>query len=504
MEFKLSSRIPKIIQAYQNFPLLLILIPVPAIEDRRFPERSKPPLFETLSASQEAEQDKSSITFYEFSPFLQHCQELNELRHEACLDRLNCIPYFVKQWMLNATLSEDTMTPAHCFKSRSLILATVLVCGLGFFTHANAQTFPTHAFLVDLNSRSATVIDLGTLDGTSYSWARGINDAGQVVGYTSTTADEVGHAFITGPNGMGMRDLGTLSEIPYSWALGINDAGQVAGYSPPKGHPHAFITGPDGMGMRDLGTLGGTYSYAYGINEAGQVVGQASTAGANSHAFITGPDGVGMRDLGTLGGTYSYAFGINDAGQVAGYSSTAEGNSHAFITGPDGMGMRDLGTLGGTYSYAYGINEAGQVVGQASTADGNFHAFITGPDGVGMRDLGTLGASRSSANGINDAGQVVGDFATAEGNPYAFITSHAFITGPDGKGMVDLNSLVDLPGIILTSAAGINNNGQVIVMGVIPEPETYALMLAGLGLIGLMGGARRRRTRTRELGERLE
>ena len=53
------------------------------------------------------------------------------------------------------------MTPAHCFKSRSLILATVLVCGLGLFTHANAQVDPTHAFLVDLNSRSAT--DLGAL-----------------------------------------------------------------------------------------------------------------------------------------------------------------------------------------------------------------------------------------------------------------------------------------------------------------------------------------------------
>jgi probable HAF family extracellular repeat protein len=82
----------------------------------------------------------------------------------------------------------------------------------------------------------------------------------------------------------------------------------------------------------------------------------------------------------------------------------------------------------------------------------------------------------------------VGTSLTAEGNP------HAFITGPDGKGMVDLNSLVDLSeGVILTRAAGINNNGQVIAMGVIPEPETYALMLAGLGLIGLMGGARRRR-----------
>jgi hypothetical protein len=68
---------------------------------------------------------------------------------------------------------------------------------------------------------------------------------------------------------------------------------------------------------------------------------------------------------------------------------------------------------------------------------------------------------------------------------------HAFITGPDGEGMMDLNSLVDLPdGVILIEAADINNNGQVIatgIMGVIPEPEAYSLMLAGLGLIGFMG-----------------
>ena len=75
------------------------------------------------------------------------------------------------------------MTPAHCFKSRSLILATVLVCGLGLFTHANAQIRPTHAFLVDLNSSSATVIDLGTLGNfPNFPDASGINDAGQVVG----------------------------------------------------------------------------------------------------------------------------------------------------------------------------------------------------------------------------------------------------------------------------------------------------------------------------------
>ena len=399
---------------------------------------------------------------------------------KPAFDRLNYIPT-LKQGMPNLALPEDTMIPAHCFKSRSLILVTVLVCSLGLFTHANAQISPIHAFFVDLNSRSATVIDLGTLGISSY--ASGINDAGQVVGRAST-AEGDWHAFITGPNGVGMKDLGQGE------ARGINNAGQVIGWS---GTAAAFITGPDGVGMREVGTLGESWSgtYAFGINDAGQVAGSFDTAQGNSHAFITGPNGVGMRDLGILGGgstpdNWSSASGINNAGQVVGVSTAAESLTlHAFITGPNGMGVTDLGTLGGVYSEAYGINDAGQVVGESATASGVLHAFITGPDGVGMGDLGSLGGSRSRAYGINDVGQVVGESVTAEGDEHAFIS-------PDGKGMVDLNSLVDLPHeVILTQAVGINNNGQVIamgmeVMGVIPEPETYALMLSGLVLVGAM------------------
>jgi hypothetical protein len=58
--------------------------------------------------------------------------------------------------------------------------------------------------------------------------------------------------------------------------------------------------------------------------------------------------------------------------------------------------------------------------------------------------------------------------------------------------MRDLNSLVALSnGAILERTVGINNNGQVIALG-IPEPETYALMLAGLALVGFIA----RRTRS--------
>jgi hypothetical protein len=53
--------------------------------------------------------------------------------------------------------------------------------------------------------------------------------------------------------------------------------------------------------------------------------------------------------------------------------------------------------------------------------------------------------------------------------------------------MIDLNSLVPLPsGTILTDATGINNRDQLIAISVIPEPQSYAMFLAGLGLVGLM------------------
>ena len=76
---------------------------------------------------------------------------------------------------------------------------------------------------------------------------------------------------------------------------------------------------------------------------------------------------------------------------------------------------------------------------------------------------------------------MVGSSRTAEG-------VSAFITGSDGEGMMDLNSLVDLPQeVTLVDAIGINNNGQVVATAlIIPEPATYALMLAGLALMGIM------------------
>lgn len=316
---------------------------------------------------------------------------------------------------------------------------------------------------------------------------------GQVVGRQGD------FAFITGPDGRGVIDLGVRGYI--NTAEDINNSGQIAGTVSDLDGSYAFIISSDATNFRVLDSLGGRVHIAQAINNSGQIAGWDSVDVPCDYgecpwinrAFITGPNGMGIRDLGTLGGNSGIAYGINEAGQAVGWAATSAGAQHAFITGPNGEGMRDLGTLvirnvepSLDHSIAHDINDSGLVVGQSNVTEGTTYAFITGPNGEGMIDLGTLGGTSSSASGINDAGQAVGWSNVASGS------GHAFIIGPDGTGMSDLNSLLDLPqGVILTSAIDINNNGQVIAAGVIPQPETYALMLAGLSMIGLM--ARRKK-----------
>lgn len=319
-------------------------------------------------------------------------------------------------------------------------------------------------------------------------FARDINQGGQIVG--EMAVEGTAHAYLW--SGGVPLDLGTLGGRS-SIALAVNGAGQVAGYSELNDDVlHAFRYA--GGSMLDLGTLGGTASFGLGINSAGTVVGQSSTAANDIHAFLYS-DGA-MTDIGTLGGSFSSASAINNAGQVVGEASLP-GDSvipdvHAFLY-LDGV-MTDLGTLGGRLSGAADVNECGQVVGYAYTSASTERAFLYS-DGA-MRNLGTFGGRRSFAFGINSLGQVVGT-ADLEGD----LERHAFLYS-DGA-LMDLNALIDPAlGWTLIEAAGINDAQQIAALGckgdichalrldligVVPEPTTAGMLLAGLALLGFGG-----------------
>jgi probable HAF family extracellular repeat protein len=314
-----------------------------------------------------------------------------------------------------------------------------------------------------------TVKDLGLAQNV-----HDINSSGQVV-----AEDWLNRAAVS-VNG------GPLSPITNNYGTfgsGINDSGQVAGYTNTQG-AYRFTPGsptvdsPAGS-ITYLGSFDGSphpYAYGQGINNHGNVTGWSYyQSGSSPHAFFY--DGT-MHDIGTLyaaGGPNnidSAAFAINDSNQIVGSSWNGHAE-HAFFY--DGI-MHDLGSLnpGGAHDWseAHDVNSLGQVVGFSGGADVNQHAFISDQNGGAIHDIGLIpGATGDAAFSINDKGHVVGYSWMASGQP-----SHGFYY--DGSSIVDLNSLVSSnSGFTIEYGRGINSNDQIAALGVDASGYEHALLL---------------------------
>lgn len=251
-------------------------------------------------------------------------------------------------------------------------------------------------------SRSGGEQDLGSLGGTKYTTALGINAGGEVVGSSTPAGAENRVAFLRSPSGA-LQAIGPAGT--YSFAHDVSDAGVVVGSVNLQGATRAFRW-TSTAGLQVLQDLGGGFSVAYAVNQQGMAVGTSNHASTTtSEPVVWSPSGE-VRRLPTLGPIYGVAFDANRAGQAVGVSANAAGKRRAVLW--EAGGVRDLGTLGGEESDAWGINDRGEVVGGSRTADGAWHAFYWSEE-RGMIDLGKLpDTDFSAAVKINDAGQIVG------------------------------------------------------------------------------------------------
>jgi probable HAF family extracellular repeat protein len=204
---------------------------------------------------------------------------------------------------------------------------------------------------------SHAITDLGEKGISSIATA--INDRNQIAGQ------------VVGPNGFratlwdptqGLTQLGTLAGGSYSYATGLNDRGDVVGYSAIGGQTptnssstttfgglsgntvNAFLWNST-QGIMNLGSLSPQdNSYAQSINENRQVVGYSYGLDNGSYRYraTIWNNGV-INDLNSLvdpalGWSLRVANAINDKGQVVGIGFNPTGQSRAFLLTPTAVG----------------------------------------------------------------------------------------------------------------------------------------------------------------------
>jgi probable HAF family extracellular repeat protein len=268
------------------------------------------------------------------------------------------------------------------------------------------------------DSRTGQITLLGSLGGVAFGSFNGtatsVNDSGEVAGY-SYVDDLTRHAFLY-KNGL-MRDLGSLGG--YSAALSINNAGEIVGFSSesPFGvaHPVVYRNGR----ISAINPFGdpSNEGIAWKLNDRGVIVGEAVN-GSSTNGFIYSRGAV--TNIGTFpGGRNSFAYAINDGGQVVGVADapfqdrcfdyqtqqTVPCTNYAFQGFLYDRGaLLDLRSLVGSNSgwdvlWPFDINDRGQLTGYG-LRNGEFRAFVMTPTRAPL-DSGPAALKRSGDSRSN-------------------------------------------------------------------------------------------------------
>ena len=334
-----------------------------------------------------------------------------------------------------------------------------------------------------LSRRSApryTVTDLGVLPGDAKSRAYGINNQGQVCGFTQSLSKQ---ACVFGSGTV--TSLGSVPRGAESIARDINAQGAVTGSIGPAPTSQAFVFSRGRMQL--LGTLPGfSSSEGVAINAPGEIAGRVLNPilrpGLSfDHAFLYSHGR--MTDLGALlGGSDSEAHSINAAGQVAGECYPAAGRVRfaPFLYDSRTKTMTLLSMPApDIYGYANHVNERGQAAGSVS-AGGVIHAALW--SGGQLTDLGAPpGYDDASAEGLNTHNEIVGRCFLEDNVVHTFLQRHAGRSNPvqryldrdtsgafvyRGGKMQDLNTLISADADwALKDAHSINDRGQIAGWG---------------------------------------
>jgi hypothetical protein len=251
----------------------------------------------------------------------------------------------------------------------------------------------------------------GSVYGT---FAEGINDLGEIVGYYS---DSQGNA-----QGFYRSAAGVLSPLNFPGATstevyGINKSGAISGLYRNAQGTFGFVE------------FGGVYASfvipgesfpateGFGINNIAQVIVYSQAIGAPT--WVRSADGATYTITSVPGAPWNVGRGINDSGQTVGTACLGPNCQLPYLMEADHVSYSLLSVPGATQgASAFGINNLGDIVGEGSSTTNEF-GFVRLADGA-YDMLQVPGGIYTNINGINDREWIVGNFSDSTGT-YAFL-----------------------------------------------------------------------------------
>jgi PEP-CTERM motif len=339
---------------------------------------------------------------------------------------------------------------------------------------------------------------------------------------TITTVALASLAFaLSAGNARAGYDLQTLNDpadqpfegLTFTNLLGINNSGLIAGFygSGAAGDPNKgfLLTPPSTFTPENF--PGSAQTQMTGLNDDGVQVGYLYTTN-NGVAFdnqfgfvleggkfteVNDPKTPtpGQVDPGVSPPIENQLIGVNDHDIAVGFYNDAAGNSHGYTYNINTKTFSaDIDDPNAVSTVAAAINNSGEIAGFYTDSGGETHGFLD--KGGVFTTVDPAGATETQLLGLNDQGVAVG-FDVVDG----------FMHGIIFNSVLDTFTTLDPPNGLGTTLNGINNRGDIVGFFVdaagntdgllatpVPEPATWAMMLAGLAGLGLVGFRRSRKS----------
>ena len=286
---------------------------------------------------------------------------------------------------------------------------------------------------------------------------------------------------------------------------GINNLGQVVGFSTAaNGAFNNFIRNDDGS-LTPVTFANSAEAMANGLNNSGQIVG---SLGSSAFFVTNGGNTLTYIPSVTFTTTAEAAFGINDKGTIVGqYTDSSTGNSPGFVYAKGSFTTLNP-VANDQQVFAQGVNNNGVVVGFYNTDGIHDHGFLYNT----VTNSYTLLADPNVANllfiqflGINDHNEAVGYYQTNDGSQHGFLYNIA-----TGTYTFADDPFAATSGLSITQITGINDSGEIagfyvdgssglqrgfVASGSVPEPGSIVLLGVGVTLAASCAARRARRGR---------